>query len=150
VSSPAATIYLTVWVSDQVACHFGKTEGAEERYSKHAGTTMAPPIGGKERMETFLPLKAALVEVTGEGWRQSSMDVAVAGLGWIGVALAGTATLRVWAPPGVAVTTRHSLIPDMAKELERPGFGLAAPAAAVGGRKGSSRSKGDKKNKSKR
>lgn len=35
-SSPGATLYLTVWASDEIACHFGKTEGAEERCASHA------------------------------------------------------------------------------------------------------------------
>ncbi len=30
-TSPGATLYLTVWASDDLTCHFGKTEGAEER-----------------------------------------------------------------------------------------------------------------------
>jgi hypothetical protein len=29
--SPGATLYLTVWASDELACHFGKTEGAHDR-----------------------------------------------------------------------------------------------------------------------
>lgn len=29
--SPGATLYITVWASDELVCHFGKTEGAEER-----------------------------------------------------------------------------------------------------------------------
>lgn len=46
-----------------------------------------------------------------------------AGLGWVGVA--GTASVRVWAPPGVAVTTHDAPVPDFSRDLERPGFGLA-------------------------
>jgi hypothetical protein len=30
-SSPGATLYLTVWASDDLTCHFGKTDGANER-----------------------------------------------------------------------------------------------------------------------
>jgi hypothetical protein len=30
-TAPAATLYLTLWASDEVTTHFGKTEGAEER-----------------------------------------------------------------------------------------------------------------------
>lgn len=30
-SSPGATLYLTVWASDDLICHFGKTDGANER-----------------------------------------------------------------------------------------------------------------------
>lgn len=28
---PGATMYLTLWASDEIGCHFGKTEGADER-----------------------------------------------------------------------------------------------------------------------
>ena len=28
---PGATMYLTVWASDDLVCHFGKTEGADDR-----------------------------------------------------------------------------------------------------------------------
>ena len=48
-----------------------------------------------------------------------------AGLGWVAVGVAGAASLRVWAPPGVAVTTHDALVPDFSRDLERPGFGLA-------------------------
>lgn len=48
-----------------------------------------------------------------------------AGLGWVGVGVGGDAELRVWAPPGVAVTTHDALVPDFARDLERPGFGVA-------------------------
>ena len=34
--SPGATLYLTVWASDEIACHFGKTSGAEERCASPA------------------------------------------------------------------------------------------------------------------
>lgn len=35
VRSPGATLYLTVWASSDLTCHFGKTEGADDR-SVHA------------------------------------------------------------------------------------------------------------------
>lgn len=46
------------------------------------------------------------------------------GLGWVAVGVSGTAHLRVWAPPGIAITTRSALIPDFNTQLERPGLGL--------------------------
>lgn len=127
--SPTATLYLTAWISDQVVCHMGKTDGAAERYAKHAGTKLMPPVGGEERFATFPALRGVEVEVTGDSWRQSSVDVAISGLGWVGVGLVGTAKLKVWAPPGVAVTSRDALMPDMAHDLERPGFGAAMAQA---------------------
>lgn len=55
--SPTATLYLTAWISDQVVCHMGKTDGAAERYAKHAGTKLMPPVGGEERFATFPALR---------------------------------------------------------------------------------------------
>lgn len=43
----------------------------------------------------------------------------------MGVGVNGVASLRVWAPPGVAITTHDALVPDFARDLERPGFGVA-------------------------
>ena len=122
-SCPGATMYLTVWVSDEVVCHFGKTESADERYAKHAGTKLTPPVGSEERMEAFPALSSTEVVVQGDSWRESSVDVAIAGLGWVGVGVAGEAKFKVWAPPGVAITTRDAMLPDFARDLERPGFG---------------------------
>lgn len=125
VSCPGATLYLSVFVSDEIGCHLGKTEGADARYQLHAGGRLAPPLGGAERMAEFPALQPTDVEATGDSWKGSSVDVAIAGLGWVGVGVSGTAELRVWAPPGVAITTHDALVPDYAKELERPGFGVA-------------------------
>ena len=72
------------------------------------------------------------VPVSGDSWNRSSVDVAVAGLGWVGVARKGTAKLRVWVPKGVAVTVRESLVPDLSRELGRPGFN-GSPVKEVGG-----------------
>ncbi len=30
-SCPGATLYLTAWLSDQIPCHLGKTDAADER-----------------------------------------------------------------------------------------------------------------------
>eukprot|EP00887_Chlorella_sp_A99_P007378 scaffold2.g7378.t1 len=138
--SPGATLYLSVFVSDEVACHFGKTDGAEERYAKHLGAKLAPPLASSpDRLAAFPALAPTEVEVAGDGWQAASVDVALAGLGWVAVGVKGAARLRVWAPPGVAITTHDALVPDYARDLERPGFGAAltdaaaAAAAAAGG-----------------
>ena len=31
--SPGATLYVTIWASDELICHFGKTDSADERYA---------------------------------------------------------------------------------------------------------------------
>lgn len=133
ISNTGATVYLTVWASDELMCHLGKTEGVEERYAKHVGTRLVPPVGGPERVEngTFPALQGTDVHVIGDSWKESSVDIAIAGLGWVGVGVNGEASFRVWAPPNVAVTSRDALVPDYAKEFERPGFGEVKGLAAV-------------------
>ena len=56
------------------------------RYAKHAGSRLAPPLGGPERMAGFPPLQPADVVVRGDSWQQASRDVAIAGArgGWKG------------------------------------------------------------------
>lgn len=113
------------------------------------GVKLAPPLASDPgRLDSFPALVPTEVPVVGDGWQASSVDVAIAGLGWVGVGAKGAARLRVWAPPGVAVTTHDALVPDYARELERPGFGAAltdttagaAKAAASGGGGGKRRS----------
>ncbi len=43
--------------------------------------------------------------------------------------MSGDASLRVWAPKGVAITTHDALVPDYDRDLERPGFGSQLPDA---------------------
>ena len=31
VESPGATLYITVWASDELICHFGRTQAADDR-----------------------------------------------------------------------------------------------------------------------
>ena len=54
---------------------------------------------------------------------------ACTGLGWIAIGCKGQADFRVSTFPGVAVTTHDSLVPDYAKEFERPGFSTLLPKA---------------------
>lgn len=135
---PGATLYLTAWVSPEVGCHFGRTDGADARRRGALGAALAPPAGEAAALDAALgELVPADVTVSGDTWRASSVDVAVAGFGWAAIALSGTATLRVWAPPGVAVTVRDALLPDLARDLCRPGFvggGKQHGGGGVGGR----------------
>jgi hypothetical protein len=62
-----------------------------------------------------------------------------AGLGWVGVGVKGWADLRVWTHKGVAITTHAALVPDYARDFERPGFGSHSqprPATGTSGRRG--------------
>jgi ribosome biogenesis GTPase A len=132
VEAPGSSAYLTVFVSDELATHMGKVEGAEERLAKHAGGKLQPPLE-PERVAQLPPWVPRNIEVEGGSWKQHSMDVALAGLGWVAVGVAGKAKLRVWTYEAVAITAHASLIPDFAKEFQRPGFSTILPQAKGGG-----------------
>jgi len=144
VESPGATLYLTLWASPAVGAHFCKTERAEGVAEKAVGRTLTPPTslavegpGGAVTTATASPALGPLtprdVRIVGTSWKASSMDVAVAGLGWVGVGVSGPALLRVWTPAGVGLTVREALIPDFAPTWERPGFSGRLPTVAGGG-----------------
>ena len=66
----------------------------------------------------------------------SSLPPPPAGLGWVGAGVKGEASLRVWAPRGVAITTHDALVPDFARDLERPGFSSLLPDGGAAGKAG--------------
>jgi uncharacterized membrane protein YgcG len=127
VECPGTTLYLTAFVSDDITCHMGRSEGAEERREKHAGGLLAPPLTAA-RLQELGPLLPRDAAVEGDAWDRSSADVAIAGLGWVAVGVKGGARLRVWAPEGVAVTSHAALVPDFAKDFQRPGWSDLLPA----------------------
>mmetsp|Transcript_1792 Transcript_1792/g.5215 ORF Transcript_1792/g.5215 Transcript_1792/m.5215 type:complete len:701 (+) Transcript_1792:224-2326(+) len=134
VKAPAATIYLTAWASQEVVTHFGKTDAALERQQKHAGSRLTPPLGDEKRIARLPELLPTDIAVEGKTFRESTTDIAIAGLGWIGVAVKGQSNFRVWAPLGVAVTTRESLAPDLAPDMQRPGFSSDSGASTSPGK----------------
>ena len=64
------------------------------RYAAHAGSKLTPPLGDEARMRELGPLLPTDVRVRGDGFRISGTDVAIAGLGWIAVAVDGATDLR--------------------------------------------------------
>ena len=64
------------------------------RYAAHAGSKLTPPVGDEARVRELGPLVPTDVCVRGDSFRTSGTDVAIAGLGWIGVAVDGAADLR--------------------------------------------------------
>lgn len=210
-----ATIYLTCWISDEVVCHMGKTEGVEERCAtrfegglwgrtgpkhrswawcfgrsargspwpvecrasrdpapgeekearvtgcralpttdpvctrlrrrreKHLGERLVPPL--RSHAASFPQLEPHDITVSGDDWTRSSTDLAISGLGWVGVGVSGSASLRVWVPPGVGLTLRPPLAREFSKKMERKGFGSAlGEAATAPKRTQASRSKRDR------
>ena len=67
------------------------------RYEKNLGTLLAPPLDQNHKLGPLVP---TLVIVQGPNWKQSSMDIAVAGLGWVAVGVSGEAEFTVWAHEG--------------------------------------------------
>lgn len=62
------------------------------------------------------------IKVSGKSWDVNSIDIAVAGFGWVSLGLKGEASLTLWTFDGVEITLREPLVLDRAKFLERPGF----------------------------
>ena len=123
---PQRTMYLTVWASADIPTHymlngFAQSGKAATLYEKHAGAKLFPPIG-PERVGQLGEWGSRVVTVFGTSWQKSDRDVVIGGLGWVGVGVNGEATLRVWTHEGVMVETREALVPDMARDLHRPGF----------------------------
>ena len=124
VDSPQRTLYLTVWASHDVPTHYmvrGEGGKADDFYEKHAGGKLSPPVG-EHRAAQLGEWGCRTVSVYGESWQRSDRDISIGGLGWVGVGCNGNASFRVWTHEGVQVETRESLVPDMGRDLLRPGF----------------------------
>ena len=82
-----------------------------------------PPIG-LGRTSALGQWKSREIKVSGISWEVNSVDISVAGLGWVSVGLKGEATFVLWTYDGVHVMQREPLILDRAPFIERPGFFL--------------------------
>lgn len=82
---------------------------------------MQPPIG-ESRVKELGKWERKEIPVTGTSWDSSSVDVAVAGLGWFAVGLKGEAVLGVWTYDGVDVVARSSLLHNRSQNFEVTGF----------------------------
>ncbi|XP_078428385.1 P-loop containing nucleoside triphosphate hydrolases superfamily protein isoform X2 [Wolffia australiana] len=119
--SSVTTVYVSVWASASVSLHLGKTENAEEIWSNHVGIRLQPPIG-LDRAAELGQWKPREIKVSGVSWEVNSIDIAVAGLGWLSFGLKGEATFVLWTYEGVNLTQRDPLVLDRARFIERPGF----------------------------
>ncbi|KAB2631199.1 hypothetical protein D8674_008718 [Pyrus ussuriensis x Pyrus communis] len=132
VQASVETIYLTVWASPNISLHMGKTENADETWRKHVGIRLQPPIGA-DRAAEMGKWEEKEIKVSGASWDVNSIDIAVAGLGWLSLGLKGEATLTLWTYDGIEITLREPLVLDRAPSLERPGFWLPkAISEAIG------------------
>ena len=137
VDGPQRTMYLTVWVSGDVPTHYmvkGDGGKADALFAKHAGGKLSPPAGEK-RVRQMGEWGSRTVNVYGSSWQKSDRDITVGGLGWIGVGVNGNASFRVWTHEGVRVATREALVPDLARDLHRPGFSNEMSVGGAGNNK---------------
>lgn len=82
---------------------------------------LQPPIG-ERRVKELGKWERKEFRVSGTSWDSSSVDVAVAGLGWFAVGLKGEAVLGVWTYDGVDLILRNSLLPHRSQNFEVAGF----------------------------
>ncbi|KAG9455656.1 hypothetical protein H6P81_000164 [Aristolochia fimbriata] len=115
------TVYVTVWASPHIPLHMGKMENASLMVDAHFGRQLQPPVG-EQRIAEIGEWMRREFKVCGNSWEVSSVDVAVAGLGWYAIALKGEAVLGVWTYDGVDLIMRNSLIPRRAQIFEVAGF----------------------------
>lgn len=123
IDAPGNSVYFTLWCSDEVTTHFGKTEKAEQKQAQAVGDKLFPPSDP----DNVPNLVSSDFLVEGSHWQRSSEDISIAGLGWMAVGVSGQCQVRAWAPKSVLVYQRMALMPDYAKEFERPGYGMMLP-----------------------
>ena len=90
----------TAYFDNNLKLHRTKLAGADTFYDKHIGSLLTPP--DKKEMAAFPKL------VRHEFTIKEKTDLVFSGLGWIRIN--GRAKIAAWAPEGVAVVTRKSLI----------------------------------------
>ncbi|MBC8079839.1 MAG: ribosome biogenesis GTPase YqeH [Gorillibacterium sp.] len=94
----------TCYMAGALQIHRTKLERADELYNDHKGTMLQPP-GANSSVE--LPV---LVKHPVHIPKDQKTDVLISGLGWITVNGTTGAELVVWAPKGVMLAVRPSLI----------------------------------------
>ena len=62
------------------------------------------------------PLTPRRVPIEGNSWRESSADIAVAGLGWLGIGVKGRAAFHVWTPEGASTPALHFFLDNILPE----------------------------------
>lgn len=130
-------MYATIWTSDEMVCFLGKTENIKAKLEMHRGVLLQPPIRNDPELQSAGAMHPQSVQVDGNSWKASSMDICIAGrasiqfryhqglasgLGWVAVGCDGEAEFSVWTLEGVRVTTRPALLRSYAKVFQKPGF----------------------------
>ncbi|MFD2926040.1 ribosome biogenesis GTPase YqeH [Halobacillus naozhouensis] len=90
------------YLSNDMPIHRTKLEKADELYEHHLGELLSPP--DSQTIEQLPPLKGTTFKI-----ERPKTDVVFSGLGWITVP-EGNLTVTAYAPEGVRVSLRNSLI----------------------------------------
>lgn len=67
------------------------------RYQQNMGSMLAPPLRAEHSLGPLVPHR---VTVQGNSWKESSTDIAIAGVGWLGIGTSGSAGFDVWTHDG--------------------------------------------------
>jgi ribosome biogenesis GTPase YqeH len=94
----------TCYTSNAIQIHRTKLERADELYAEHQGELLVPP--SKADLQDLPKLTKHPFHIP----KGKPMDVQISGLGWIKVNSDSGAELAVYAPKGVKVSMRESLI----------------------------------------
>ncbi|RVW48630.1 GTP-binding protein brassinazole insensitive pale green 2, chloroplastic [Vitis vinifera] len=114
------SLYHSMGISLSSTAH-GEDRNACTMVEDHFGRQLQPPIG-ERRVKELGKWERKEFRVSGTSWDSSSVDVAVAGLGWFAVGLKGEAVLGVWTYDGVDLILRNSLLPHRSQNFEVAGF----------------------------
>ncbi|EKX39324.1 hypothetical protein GUITHDRAFT_114525 [Guillardia theta CCMP2712] len=106
--------FFTIFVSNLVTIHVGKTSKAEEFRWAQVGRMLKPPMTS-ERLKAVGELEETILDDYGDSWDVACTDIVIAGFGWVALTGIGPVRVRVLAPKGVGVTRRSPLMPFEAR-----------------------------------
>ena len=69
---------------------------------------LVPPLGPEHSLGALGPQR---VTVEGSSWKESSTDIAIAGVGWLGIGVSGCASFDVWTHEGEPPAASYILPP---------------------------------------
>ena len=102
--------FFTFFVSNKVKLHPTSTFRVKEMRKNHSGKIIYPPLSFS-RIEEIGPYEDIEFVIEGKGWKSSSADIVIAGLGWISVTGAGLCKVKISVPVGTCVSIRPALMP---------------------------------------
>jgi len=103
------SVNLCIYASRKLLVHPTSIEKADILMKYDRGTKLQPPITLHRASE--LPLTARDWTIIGNSLKKAVVDLVFLGIGWIAIATEGEIKMRTYAPKGVEVTVRDSMMP---------------------------------------